>query len=102
MTETTDRLNGTPTAKQHGLLFVDSKEFSDIYQALYHWVFVAGISVSYLIATLYVLPLVTLSVYCFIHLGIALAWIGVGWFMKRFIVQDKLIKHADLIGGKHV
>lgn len=106
MSETTDKLNNAPSAKQHGFIFIDSQDLLGINKSMYSALYVSGIALSYLLVSLYIVPMVfagTLTIlnYCLIHFGIALAWVGIGYLIKRFLIQDKLIKSGELVGGKN-
>lgn len=104
MSKTTDKLNETPSAKKSGFIFIDSQDLLGINKSMYSALYVSGIALSYLLVSLYIVPMVftgTLSIvnYCLIHLGIALAWVGIGFLIKKFIIQNKLIKSGQLMGG---
>lgn len=107
MSQATDKLNNAPSAKQHGFIFIDSQDLLGINKSMYSALYVSGIALSYLLVSFYIVPMVfagTLSIvnYCLIHLGIALAWVGIGYLIKRFIIQDKLIQSGQLAGGENV
>ena len=106
MSQTTDKLNQAPSAKKHGFIFIDSNDLVGIDKSMYSALYVSGIALSYLLVSLYIVPIVfagTLSIvnYCLIHLAVALAWVGIGYLIKRFITQDKLIKSGQLMGGQN-
>lgn len=106
MSETIDKLNNSSSAKKHGFIFIDANDLVGINKSVYSALYVSGIALSYLLVALYIVPMVfagTLSMvnYCIIHLGIALAWVGIGYLIKRFLIQDKLIKSGELVGGKN-
>lgn len=104
MSVTTDKLNQSPTAKSNGILFLDANEFVSIQKSLYSLAYVGGISISYLLLSLHVVPMLftgamSISIYCLIHFGVALAWVGIGYLIKKFLLQDKLITKGELVTG---
>lgn len=104
MSESTDKLNNTTTAKKHGFVFLDINEHAVIAKSMYSWVYVLGISVSYFLLAIKVIPLlfsgaISVGMYCTIHFGLAGIWLGVGYLMKKYLLQDRLVAKGKNVGN---
>lgn len=73
-----------------GYLFIEAKELESVYKAPYSVLFILCIAASYI----FLLPPALLSTGC----ALAVGWVGVGWLVKKYLLQDKLISKGD-IGG---